>query len=90
MIDDSLGPIYLSIRIRFTRKGRYVVSSSAVQFIHSGDNLNIDVDFSWDTPGNSELKQQLEQDSDWKQFQTVIRTLDRALWFYSYNNSARN
>ena len=51
----------------FTIKGSYVVSGSTVEFIQSGDAINVEAHVSWETPGNPELTQQLEQLLDLEQ-----------------------
>ena len=56
------------MRIRVTIKGSYVVSGSTVEFIQTGDAANIEMHISWETPGDPELKQRLEQLSDWEEY----------------------
>ena len=67
LIESSPDLIYLRVRMGFTIKGSYVVSGSTVEFIQSGDAINVEAHFSWETPGNPELTQQLEQLLDLEQ-----------------------
>ena len=67
LIESSRALIYLRMRMGFTIKGSYVVSGSTVEFIQSGDAINVEAHFSWETPGNPELTQQLEQLLDLEQ-----------------------
>ena len=68
LIESSPNLIYLRMRIRVTIKGSYVVSGSTVEFIQTGDAANIEMHISWETPGDPELKQRLEQLSDWEEY----------------------
>ena len=67
LIESSPDLIYLRMRMGITIKGSYVVSGSTVEFIQSGDAINAEAHISWETPGNPELTQQLEQLLDWEQ-----------------------
>ena len=67
LIESSRALIYLRMRMGFTMKGSYVVSGSTVEFIQSGDAINVEAHISWETPGNPELTQQLEQLLDLEQ-----------------------
>ena len=67
LIESSPDLIYLRMRMGFTIKGSYVVSGSTVEFIQSGDAISVEAHVSWETPGNPELTQQLEQLLDLEQ-----------------------
>ncbi|MYB96003.1 hypothetical protein F4054_06895 [Candidatus Poribacteria bacterium] len=68
LIEASPNSIYIKSQIRQTVEGRYVVSGSTIELIRSGDDVRITTHTSWKTPGNPELKQQLEQDPDSEEF----------------------
>ena len=67
LIKSSPDLIYLRMRMGFTVKGSYVASGSTVEFIQSADAINVEAHLSWETPGNPELTQQLEQLLDLEQ-----------------------
>ena len=73
LIIDSPTPVYIRSLLRITTKGRYAVSISTVVFIYSNDDSDIKLDLSLDTPGNPKLKQQLEQQADWKQLKAKAK-----------------
>ena len=68
LIADAPTPVYIRSVIRWTTKGRYAVLISTVVFIHSKDDPDIKLDLSLDTPRNPKLKQELEQEAEWKEF----------------------
>lgn len=59
--------------LRITTKGRYAVSISTVVFIYSNDDSDIKLDISLATPGNPKLKQQLEQQAEWKELKVEAK-----------------
>ena len=63
LIEPKPNLVYLKTRVRQTVEGSYVVSGTTLELIRSGDDVKITTHTSWETPGNPELKQQLEQDS---------------------------
>ena len=73
LIIDSPTPVYIRSLLRITTKGRYAVSISTVVFIYSNDDSDIKLDLSLDTPGNPKLKQQLEQQAEWKQLKAKAK-----------------
>ena len=77
LINTSPSLIYLRMYMSLTTKGRYVASDSTVQFIQALDPTNIQMDFSWETPGNSDLKQRLDQNSDWEQYEQELESAFR-------------
>ena len=74
LINTSPSLIYLRVYMRFIIKGHYVVSDSTVEFIRAFDATNIQTDFSLETPGNPELKQRLDQDLDWEQYEQDLES----------------
>lgn len=66
LIDDVPSPIYLRSHLHITTKGRYAVSFPTIVLI-SDDDSDVKLDISLETPGNPELKKQLEQQAAWKQ-----------------------
>ena len=68
LIEVPPNPIYIRSRVRQTVEGRYVVSGSTIELIRSGDDMKVTTHTSWESPGNIELKQQLEQDPDSEEF----------------------
>ena len=68
LIEVPPNPIYIRSRVRQTVEGRYVVSGSTIELIRSGDDIKVTTHTSWESPGNIELKQQLEQDPDSEEF----------------------
>lgn len=73
LIIDSPTPVYIRSLLRITTKGRYAVSISTVVFIYSNDDSDIKLDLSLDTPGNPKLKQQLEQEAEWKELKAEAK-----------------
>ena len=70
---ESSPLIYLKMRMHVTAEGRYVVSGSTLEFILSGDDMKSEVDLSWETPGDPELKQRLEQGFDWQEREEEVK-----------------
>ena len=68
LIEAAPNSIYIRSQIRQTVEGSYVVSGSTIELIRSGDDVRVTTHTSWETPGNPELKQQLEQDPDSEEF----------------------
>ena len=73
LILDSPTPVYIRSLLRITTKGRYAISISTVVFIYSNDDSDIKLDLSLDTPGNPKLKQQLEQQAEWKELKAKAK-----------------
>ena len=72
LILDAPTPVYIRSVLSITTKGRYAVSISTVVFIYSNDE-DIKLDLSLDTPGNPKLKQQLEQQAEWKELKAKAK-----------------
>ena len=72
LILDVPTPVYIRSLLRITTTGRYAVSVSTVVFIYSNDE-DIKLDLSLDTPGNPKLKQQLEQQAEWKELKAKAK-----------------
>ena len=73
LIIDSPTPVYIRSLLRITTKGRYAVSISTIVFIYSNDDSDIKLDLSVHTPGNPKLKQQLEQQAEWKELKAKAK-----------------
>ena len=73
LIIDSPTPVYIRSLLGITTKGRYAVSISTVVFIYSNDDSDIKLDLSLDTPGNPKLKQELEQQAEWKKLKAKAK-----------------
>ena len=73
LIVDPPTPVYIRSVLRITTKGRYAVSISTVVFIYSNDDSDIKLDLSLDTPGNPKLKQELEQQAEWKELKAKAK-----------------
>ena len=58
---ESSPPIYMKMEMKFTLKGQCVVSGSSLAFIYLEDALNVELDFSFEAPGNPELQKELEE-----------------------------
>ena len=72
LIVDAPTPVYIRSLLRVTTKGRYAVSISTVVLTHSNDE-DIKLDISLDTPRNPKLKQQLEQQAEWKELKAKAK-----------------
>ena len=73
LIVDPPTPVYIRSVLRITTKGRYAVSISTVVFIYSNGDSDIKLDLSLDTPGNPKLKQELEQQAEWKELKAKAK-----------------